>query len=469
MRIGLLALAVAAAAALLLTVAEPLPPVVRLPAAPALVGRDSPIEIVARDRGTGLAAIEVRLVPAGADPGVVLARREFPRSSWRGSGVHEATIEARLGPEVTVPEGAARLEVRVRDHSWLAPLTGGTALEHPVAIDVTPPDVTLLTDPLVARQGGSQCLVFRVAADAADATVTVGELVFPAVAGFFADPALRVALFALPWERPDASVHVVVRDAAGNVRRIGVPVQVKPRTWAQKTLVISDEFLQRKVPELLAENRLATSGTLVDGYLRINRDLRRDTEARVREATRTSTPAMLWEGAFLRLPNSAPLSGFADRRSYVHQGAVIDEQTHLGFDLASLKRAVVPAANTGRVVFGGNLGIYGQTVILDHGLGLFSLYGHLSEIQVVPGTTVRKGDPLGKTGETGLAGGDHLHFSTIIHGIHVDPIEWWDAHWIRDQVLARVAPYPRAAVTSPNAPEGESRPAPEAAADRPPS
>jgi len=159
---------------------------------------------------------------------------------------------------------------------------------------------------------------------------------------------------------------------------------------------------------------------------------------------RDSAPAPLWQDAFLRLPNSAPLSGFADRRTYVHDGKTIDQQVHLGFDLASLRGSPVPAGNNGRVVFAAPLGIYGNTVILDHGFGLFSLYGHLSEIAATVGATVKRGDIIGKTGDTGLAAGDHLHFSIMIHGVHVDPVEWWDAHWIHDHVESRLAAFPRA-------------------------
>ena len=180
------------------------------------------------------------------------------------------------------------------------------------------------------------------------------------------------------------------------------------------------------------------------GYLRINRELRAKTEERLREICRESAPKPLWDGAFLRLPNSAPLSGFADRRSYVHDGQVIDNQTHLGFDLASLRGSPVPSSAAGRVVFTGPLGIYGDTVIVDHGLGVFTLYGHLSAVDASVGSDVARGTPIGKTGETGLAGGDHLHFSVMIHGVHVDPVEWWDAHWIQDHVLRRLAAHPKA-------------------------
>src|SRR5512137_1829141 len=98
----------------------------------------------------------------------------------------------------------------------------------------------------------------------------------------------------------------------------------------------------------------------------------------------------------------------------------------------------VPAANSGIVVSTGFIGIYGQTVILDHGFGLFSMYSHLSQIAVKAGDRVAKETILGNTGSTGLAGGDHLHFSMMVQDTFVDPIEWWDPHWIRDNVTSKL-------------------------------
>jgi murein DD-endopeptidase MepM/ murein hydrolase activator NlpD len=107
-------------------------------------------------------------------------------------------------------------------------------------------------------------------------------------------------------------------------------------------------------------------------------------------------------------------------------------------DLASLERATVPAANTGKVAFAGFFGIYGNAVIIDHGLGLQTLYSHLSQIDVKEGQDVKKGDPIGKTGATGLAGGDHLHFGVLVFGHPTSPIEWWDQHWIDDNILSKL-------------------------------
>lgn len=123
-------------------------------------------------------------------------------------------------------------------------------------------------------------------------------------------------------------------------------------------------------------------------------------------------------------------AGFADHRTYFYKGKAIDKQVHLGMDIASTRHVPIKAAGTGIVVFGDYLGIYGNMVLIDHGQGLFSLYSHLSQINVSPGDLLQKGDILGNSGTSGMAGGDHLHFSILVNGIFVTPKEWWDQHWI---------------------------------------
>jgi murein DD-endopeptidase MepM/ murein hydrolase activator NlpD len=127
-------------------------------------------------------------------------------------------------------------------------------------------------------------------------------------------------------------------------------------------------------------------------------------------------------------------SNFAETRTYLYRGRPVDTQVHVGFDLASTKQSPVPAANAGQVAFAGPLTIYGNTVILDHGLGLQTLYAHLSTLAIKEGDAVTKGQELGRSGTTGLAVGDHLHFEVLVSGTSVTPIEWWDGRWIRDRV-----------------------------------
>ena len=172
----------------------------------------------------------------------------------------------------------------------------------------------------------------------------------------------------------------------------------------------------------------------VDTFLKVNRDVRKQNSAEIIRVTGKTENRKLWEGRFLRLPKSAPRAQFAERRTYKYKGRNIDKQVHLGIDLASIKQSPVSAANSGKVAFVGSLGIYGNAVIIDHGLGLFSLYAHLSSISRDEGQEVKRGDIIGRTGSSGLAGGDHLHFSMLVHNTFVNPVEWWDETWIKNNI-----------------------------------
>jgi murein DD-endopeptidase MepM/ murein hydrolase activator NlpD len=170
----------------------------------------------------------------------------------------------------------------------------------------------------------------------------------------------------------------------------------------------------------------------------VNKRLRKENEDRIADITSKSTPSILWSGAFTQLSNSKVEANFADLRTYTYNGQSIDTAYHLGYDLSVTKRYPVEAANSGQVVFAGDLGIYGNTVILDHGIGLFTLYSHLSAIDVKEGESVKQKQILGRTGETGLAGGDHLHYGVYLHGVAVLPVEWWDPKWIADNIQPKL-------------------------------
>ncbi len=139
------------------------------------------------------------------------------------------------------------------------------------------------------------------------------------------------------------------------------------------------------------------------------------------------------------MKDAAPMALYGDKRTYQYQGKAIGESIHMGVDLASIANAPVEAANHGIVTYTGYLGIYGNMIIVDHGLGFFTLYAHLSSINVKPGQEVKKGEAIGRTGISGLAGGDHLHFGMIVGGQFVNPQEWWDPHWIADNVSKKIA------------------------------
>ena len=143
--------------------------------------------------------------------------------------------------------------------------------------------------------------------------------------------------------------------------------QAKVTKFKHDSINISDEFLQSKMPQF--ETIYPDIKDPVQLYMKVNRDLRQINLRQLKEFAQKTSPRMLWEGPFLRLPNAAPKAGFGDGRTYMYRNQKIDEETHLGVDLASLENAQVPAANNGVVIFTGFLGIYGNAVVIDHGWG----------------------------------------------------------------------------------------------------
>ena len=194
--------------------------------------------------------------------------------------------------------------------------------------------------------------------------------------------------------------------------------------------------MEKTIPEF--QGLVPNEGSLLDQYLYINNEIRKQNRAKLVEFSRRTSPVMLWNGPFTRLPNAANRARFADARDYMYQGRKVDFQTHLGLDLASLQHAEVPAGNDGTVVYADFLGIYGNVVVIDHGLGLQSLYAHLSSLSVAEGDSVAKGQIIGHTGTTGLAGGDHLHYGITVAGIPTQPFEWWDETWIRYNITSKL-------------------------------
>jgi len=230
---------------------------------------------------------------------------------------------------------------------------------------------------------------------------------------------------------------LVATDKAGNTREMSLVYELKNVKYRKSTIAISDGFLQGKVMPLLNDVG-ARQGAPKDVFVAVNKRLRKENEDKITAITKKATPSLLWNGAFSQLSNSKVEANFADQRTYTYNNEPIDSAYHLGYDLSVTKHYPVEAANSGTVAFVGDLGIYGNAVILDHGLGLFTLYGHLSSIDVKEGDSVKQRQILGKTGETGLAAGDHLHYGVYLDGVAVLPVEWWDAKWINDNIAPKL-------------------------------
>ena len=309
------------------------------------------------------------------------------------------------------------------------------SIESDVEIVTQPPRVSADGAQHYINQGGSELVVFTPSGYVTDSGVRVGKYTFRS----FPHPSQssqRFSLFAYPWDlSPDTVPVVYARNPASAEATARFWYKVFPKKFRARDLPIDDAFLDKVVNQIDP----GSSGDLLSRFLKINGEMRRKNNQTLADLRLKTADRFLWSGPFLPLTNAAVESSFADKRSYIYKGKKVDEQVHLGFDLAVTLHVSVPAANDGRVVWADNLGIYGNCVVVDHGYGLQSIYGHLSEIAVKPGDMVKKSQSLGKSGSTGLAGGDHLHFSMQVDGVQVNPIEWWDEHWIKDRILSKVS------------------------------
>jgi murein DD-endopeptidase MepM/ murein hydrolase activator NlpD len=407
-------------------------PLVEVSLAPPLVALGHPKRAVTlrlRAPAGPLRAVEARVVQDGNARAVLT--EEFPAGAPR-EAERPLTLDAgALG----LKEGPAELQVFARDALWRPRPDRAPRLVHRFMVDLTPPIVELRSATGYIKHAGAGVVVYRVTG-ASRSGVQVGQAFFPGVAGLVQDPSVLVALFTVPWNGPPTPPSILAEDEAGNQRIVGVSVTFLPTRFPKDTIKLTEGFLQRKVPELAPQTPgTATGAQLLEAFLKVNREGRQGAEKKIRDVARAdSAPKPLWQGVFRQQPNTKVFANYPEERTYVFDGRVVDTQWHLGIDLASRKQSPVEASNAGRVVFTGPNGIYGNMIVIDHGLGLATLYGHLSEIAVKVGQSVAKGETLGRSGETGLAGGDHLHFAVLVDGMYTSPLEWWDEHWIRDRI-----------------------------------
>jgi murein DD-endopeptidase MepM/ murein hydrolase activator NlpD len=372
-----------------------------------------------------------------------------PQSSWKFWASHPPSATSwnvLVGREVIpeLKEGRATIRVTASNDSWGRFFRGGeseTSIDLPVRF--APPQISVMTTQHYINQGGCDMVVFKVSPGTAESGVQVGDTFYPSFPVKESDPLTRLALFAYAYNTDPSTVpHVVARDDAGNQSQASFSYKVFPKKFHSDTFDLEKlsggHFLENVVPPIMSQTpELHDEGSLLKNFLEINGPLRQQDAQKLVELSHQTADHFLWSGTFLRLPAKTEAS-FADYRTYKFGGQEVDHQTHLGFDLAGSEHMPVRAANDGVVVLARFFGIYGNAVVIDHGCGIQSLYGHMSSLEVKEGDTVKKEQEIGKSGQTGLAGGDHLHFTMLLDGVPVNPIEWWDPHWIHDRITAKL-------------------------------
>ncbi|MBV8729758.1 MAG: M23 family metallopeptidase [Acidobacteriia bacterium] len=287
------------------------------------------------------------------------------------------------------------------------------------------------------NQAGMELVTFRASGSWTEAGVRVGPHTFRSFPLPGNDPNHRFSMFAYAWDLPpDVTPVVYVRNGAGTEATARFWLKLFPKKFRERDFVLTNALMEKLVNNIDPTNTLAPGSSLLARFLKINGEMRRKNNQQLADLRSKTEEKVLWNGAFIHWGKEE--ASFADVRDYIYNGKKVDRQVHLGFDLSDVVGAPVHAANEGRVVWADNLGIYGNCVVLDHGYGLQSIYGHMSRIDVKPGEMVKKNGSLGIAGSTGLAEGVHVHFGMQIDGVQINPREWWDEHWIHDRILSKL-------------------------------
>jgi len=397
--------------------------------------------VTASDMKSGLRSLKITVNQQERE--VVVFEKYFPDEGlFFRKGLNRFDSAFSINPEeLKLNQGAIELQVHIRDCSKRNAGEGNLSkFQHKMVVDTVPPSISPLSRLHYVNVGGAGLVVYRASSDAIESGLSADNLFFK---GFPVHDETQggyyVCYFAIPNDlKTDPELYLTAKDKAGNQSKVSFNYRIRKKAFRTQQSVITDQFLKIILP-YFSFYQFAPNDSDIEKFIKINHDLRKENRLTYLKLGKETSLERLWQGAFLRHKNAVTTAKFAERRVYYYKGEKVDEQVHLGMDLASLANSEVEAANNGRIIFADRLGIYGLTVVLDHGQNVFSTYSHLSKKHVEVGQNVKKGDVIGLTGQTGLAGGDHLHFGIMVGGVFVNPIEWWDSHWIQDNITIKLA------------------------------
>jgi murein DD-endopeptidase MepM/ murein hydrolase activator NlpD len=412
---------------IVIVVARSSTPVLTMTSAVASIGQATPVQIrVHNPRGIRKASAVVEQNGVQYPVWQVAQPSKAPDNTW------DFTAGVKTTPQLK--DGGAKLIVEATSNDLLGKKA---RLERDVTVVTRPPSITVDSDQHYLYLGMADLATFDISGHWTEAGIRVGNQTFRAwplpsgKQGYF-------SLFAFAWNMPSGTAPVAyASNGTGNDATSPLVYQFPKKeqpVYTVHDLQISDAFLNKVVNELDPNG----SGDPVARFVKINNEMRRSNNKTLADLRFKTAHQFLWSQPFARQSHSQAEATFADVRNYFYQGKKIDQQVHLGYDLAVTQHVGVESSNDGRVVWAAPLGIYGNCIVVDHGYGLQTIYGHLSQINVHEGDMVKRGQVMGLSGMTGMAGGDHIHFAMQLDGVQIDPKEWWDAHWIKDHIAKRV-------------------------------
>jgi murein DD-endopeptidase MepM/ murein hydrolase activator NlpD len=332
------------------------------------------------------------------------------------------------------------LSYEIVDHSFWNFFMGNKIVKESVIIaDRQDPLIHVAANSYKITKGGTGIVIFKVEDANPNEVYIQTNFGKKFKAAPFEKEGYYIALVVWPREQKNLlSADIIATDLAGNTAREKIKYYLQDKNYKSSKIQLTNSFLNGSIASLardIADEETQGMSSL-DRFIFINDTMRKESIQTIEEVTgHINYPRYFTLEPFYPLKNSAVVAGYGDFRIYEYDKKKMSESYHLGLDLASTAEANIVLSNRGKVVFSGENGIYGKMIIIDHGLGIYSLYGHCSSLLVQEGDEVTAGQIIAKTGKTGFAFGDHLHFGIIIQGIEVRPEEWMDEKWMRDNIF----------------------------------
>jgi len=392
--------------------------------------RTDPLSITLKDN-VGLSSHEVIL--SDGEKSVILSQGPLPDNTKKQT----IAVKYPKGKVLNPKAKQFTLKVTVTDSSMWNMMEGNSAQRTlTINVDYKRPNVNILANSRMINQGGSALVVFQAEDD------NLNELYIEANGNKFKPQPYKkegyyAALIAWPFTDDTFSAKIIATDLAKNKRITKIPFYHKNPRYKTSQIEASDKFIDGKITDLASSDpEYATITDKLEKLKAINETMRLNNEELIHQLSKNVSDEILnsWKiKKFYPLRNGQKVASYGDHRYYYYKKKdnVVSESYHVGYDLASNSMANIKASNAGKVVYAEENGIYGNMPMIDHGLGLYTLYGHCSQLLVQAGDEVQAGEVIAKTGKTGLAMGDHLHFGVVIQGIEVRPVEWFDQSWIR--------------------------------------
>lgn len=389
-----------------------------------------PVRIV--DEFSGIKSIKITLKKDKEDKDIVLYDKKIDKQK-------EVVLEITL-PESIKNSRSYTLQIQAKDGSLWNFFSGNLSLKNvPIIADTQKPAINIISNSYQIEQGGAAAVVF----EARDENLHDVFIENDKGRKFKVLPYFKENYYGaiIAWDAKEKNFRafVVAKDKAGNETKMRIGYYLKNRNYRTSNITLKDNFLDGKIENLATQYAGEQNLTRLEKFKFVNEGLRLGNEERIHNLTQSvgEKPFDDFKSfKFLPLKNAIKVAEFADHRFYQYNNKFVSQSYHMGIDLASIAKADIFSSLDGKVVFAEENGIYGINIIIDHGFGLYSLYGHCSFKFVADGDEVKAGDIIAKTGVSGLALGDHLHFGILVQGIEVRPEQFQDEKWVKDNIIA---------------------------------